>query len=681
MKFTKIKRFLFFVFSITILCTTVPLAGQNQKISKTQKQILTKLEDKLASGDSIILQECNRLIAKTDSIQDLDFRLHLYLLKGQYLKSQNLYKEYAQILEEGWLQAQRSNPIAYIDLFFPHLPSSMWQTGNYSKAIKYYLFLENNYTSLENPDILHSIYNANGLIYQRLNYPDKAKKYYLKAIQICKEGNKTNSLAITLTNLAALHYQMGEYLKAFTLFKQGVKLEEETKQYLAAGRTYTYMAKTLMAIGDTAQAKHYIVKAHKNNTQENDLLGLIRTQIAQAEFSLPKNTLPKAIKDIRKTITLAQNAGFKEEEKQAWESLASLYSKNNQHDSAFVALQQQVQLTNELFNIEDVLTSQKLAYELELEQHEHQSSQMRLEQQHLRLRAMVIGFIGLIILLSIIVHLYLRVRVSRKKLQKKNIESEKQRQELQQLNKKLTKAYAEVEKANTLKSHFLNNISHEIRTPLNGILGFSAIIASDDLNYTEKQEYFKMIEHNSYALMETIDDIVNMALISAKEVKVQKAPIDVNSLLEEINELFNIERQITNKHQLEIIQIKLQKNEILLSDAGKLRTILTKLMDNALKFTEEGEIKFGCKPHDNAIEWFVKDTGMGIPELHHNKIFEKFYQVEQNRTRSFEGSGLGLTIASNYVKLLGGHMWFESVPGKGSHFHFVLPKGEVVKKN
>ena len=187
MKFTKIKRFLFFVFSITILCTTVPLAGQNQKISKTQKQILTKLEDKLASGDSIILQECNRLIAKTDSIQDLDFRLHLYLLKGQYLKSQNLYKEYAQILEEGWLQAQRSNPIAYIDLFFPHLPSSMWQTGNYSKAIKYYLFLENNYTSLENPDILHSIYNANGLIYQRLNYPDKAKKYYLKAIQICKE--------------------------------------------------------------------------------------------------------------------------------------------------------------------------------------------------------------------------------------------------------------------------------------------------------------------------------------------------------------------------------------------------------------------------------------------------------------------------------------------------------------
>ena len=676
MKFKEIPALFFKNLLLCALIFLNTLAySQNQQLTLQEKKTLAVIDQHILLGDTLTTQLIDSTIKNTNNIDNQHFNIHLLRKKATAYEKNNQFHLAAKALEESWLRAKNYDMASYMPLFFPALPKAMWRSGNYAKAIKYYVFLENNYTLLNDSGILYSIYNDNGLIYHRLNYPEKAKEYYLKAIRFSKQENNEKMLGVSLTNLGALYYDTNRYQKSLNLFLQGVKIEERTHQKDKAGRSYTYIAKNYLALGDSAKAGKYLQKALKNNQMSADLFGLVRTYIAQAHFfSKAQNQPQMAINQLLKVISMAQKAGLKEEEKQAWQALAKLYQQKERFDSAFWALQHEYKMNMQLSNIEEVLTSQNLAYQLELEKHANQIHQMRLSRQKTHTRSYGIGFLILIFLFSVISFLYYKIIRSKKTLTLKNQESEVQRSELQQLNQKLVKAYAEIEKANALKTQFLNNISHEIRTPLNGILGFSAMIASDNLTNVERQEYFKMIEINSSALLETIDDIVNMAMITSKEVKVNSSQIDVNAFVDEIFELFKAGRTFINKHQLQIHPVKLQENQILTSDIGKLRIIITKLLDNALKFTKEGEVTFGCMPHNHAVEWFVKDTGIGIPEEHHDRIFEKFYQVKNNNTRIFEGSGLGLTIAHHYITILGGHMWFHSESGKGSSFHFTIPK-------
>ncbi len=652
-----------------------PLLSQNHELTSKQKALLTEIEKKVLLNDTNTRYIIDSVLEAISPNKQIPLQIALLKKKALLLEHDNLFQLSAEALEQGWLIAKDFHMKDYMPLFFPYLPKAMWRSGNYAKAIKYYIFLENNYTLLEDSSILYSIYNDNGLIYHRLNYPQKAEAYYLKAIKFSKQKGNRQMLGVSLTNLGALYYDTGKYKKSLGLFLQGVKIEEETGQKEKAGRSYTYIAKNYLALNDSIEARIYLQKALRRNRSSQDIFGLARTYIAQANyFNKVQHQPQKAINRLNEVIKITQKAGLKEEERQAWQALAGLYDQEMRYDSAFRALQHEYAISMELSNIEEAFSSQKLTYQLELEQQANQIHQLNLSRQQSRTRAYAIGTIILIVLLSIISWLYYKNIRSKRALFIKNRETESQRTELQKLNQKLVKAYGEIDKANTLKSQFLNNISHEIRTPLNGILGFSSMIATDNLSASERREYYKMIEVNSSALLESIDDIVNMALISSKEVKITKSQVNINSLIEEIFELFKVERTFINKHQLNIRPVKLANNQILTSDAGKLRTILTKLLDNALKFTKEGEVSFGCFPHDYAIEWFVKDTGIGIPKEYHDRIFEKFYQIQHTTTRNFDGSGLGLTIASNYINLLGGHMWFNSEPGKGSSFHFTIPK-------
>ncbi|MGM0551328.1 MAG: tetratricopeptide repeat-containing sensor histidine kinase [Bacteroidota bacterium] len=676
MKFKEIHALFFknILLCVMILLNTFAYS-QNEQLTLQEKKSLAVIDQHILLGDTLTPKLIDSIIKTITPSNSQAYSLHLLRKKATAYEKNNQFHMVATTLEQGWLKAKSYDIASYMPMFFPALPKAMWRSGNYAKAIKYYVFLENNYTLLNDMDILYSIYNDNGLIYHRLNYPEKAQEYYLKAIKFSKQQNNEKMLGVSLTNLGALYYDTNRYKKSLNLFLQGVKIEERTNQKEKAGRSYAYIAKNYLALGDSTNAEKYLQKALQYNQTTSDMFGLVRTYIAQAQFfNKAKNQPQLAINRLNKVVTMAKKAGLKEEEKQAWRALAKLYQQQELFDSAYWALQHEYKMDMQLSNIEEVLTSQNLAYQLELEKRANQIHQMNLSRQEARTRSYGIGFLILMVLLSIISFLYYKIIRSKKTLVVKNQESEAQRNELQKLNQKLVKAYAEIEKSNTLKTQFLNNISHEIRTPLNGILGFSAMIATDNLTNVERQEYFKMIEINSSALLETIDDIVNMAMITSKEVKVNSSQIDVNAFIDEVFELFKVERTFINKHQLQIHPVKLQENQILASDIGKLRIIMTKLLDNALKFTKEGEVTFGCMPHNHAVEWFVKDTGIGIPEEHHDRIFEKFYQVKNNNTRIFEGSGLGLTIAHHYITILGGHMWFHSEPGKGSSFHFTIPK-------
>jgi PAS domain S-box-containing protein len=240
----------------------------------------------------------------------------------------------------------------------------------------------------------------------------------------------------------------------------------------------------------------------------------------------------------------------------------------------------------------------------------------------------------------------------------------------------LLKAKEIAEENDRLKTAFLHNISHEIRTPMNAILGFSEILNTTEL-LPEKRKYFtQLIVQSGNQLQSIISDIIDIATIEAGQVKINEDPINLNGTLKTICEQLKFREHSKN------IAIRFKKylpdaEAGILTDETKLIEILTNLIGNALKFTEQGSIEFGYKVKNDFIEFYVKDTGIGIPTEMHEEIFKRFRQLESSSTRQYGGSGLGLSISKSYVEILGGKIWLKSELGKGSTFYFTIPYSKI----
>jgi PAS domain S-box-containing protein len=236
----------------------------------------------------------------------------------------------------------------------------------------------------------------------------------------------------------------------------------------------------------------------------------------------------------------------------------------------------------------------------------------------------------------------------------------------------LVAAKEKAEESDRLKTAFLANISHEIRTPMNGILGFSELLKDPHLSGAEQAEYIDLIHQSGQRMLTLINDIIDISRIEAGETMLQITETPVNQLLQELHAFFK-PQAVQNGLGLSCIAGLSDQESIIVTDSSKLTQILTNLIQNALKFTLEGSIAFGYTAKEHMLEFYVTDTGIGIPPEMNESIFERFRQVDSSITRHHEGSGLGLSISKAYVALLGGTIRVESVPGKGSSFLFTLP--------
>jgi PAS domain S-box-containing protein len=244
--------------------------------------------------------------------------------------------------------------------------------------------------------------------------------------------------------------------------------------------------------------------------------------------------------------------------------------------------------------------------------------------------------------------------------------------ERKKLTLDLIKAKEKAEESDRLKTSFLHNISHEIRTPLNSIIGFSGFLTDPELP-SEKRKYFSdIIIQSSNQLLSIISDIVSIATIEAGQAVISENIINLNSVLIFLQDHFAGKAKMKNITLNK--QFFLEGNECtVITEEGKLVQILSNLIGNAIKFTKEGSVTFGCIRKDKELEFFVEDTGIGIATDMHDLIFERFRQVESTTTRQFGGSGLGLSISKAYVELLGGKIWLRSELKKGSCFYFTIP--------
>ena len=236
----------------------------------------------------------------------------------------------------------------------------------------------------------------------------------------------------------------------------------------------------------------------------------------------------------------------------------------------------------------------------------------------------------------------------------------------------LIDAKQKAEESDRLKSAFLATITHELRTPMNGILGFSELLKDPELSPDESSEYVDLIHQSGQRLLTLINELIDIARIESGETRVQQVDTSVNKLLHDLTAFFRLE--IRKKGLRLKCTPGLPDNEsTIITDSAKLTQILTNLVNNALKFTVKGGIDIGYTRGNGTLEFYVKDTGIGIPVAMQEKIFERFIQVDNPLTREIEGSGLGLSITKAYVAMLGGTITVDSEEGKGSTFSFTLP--------
>ncbi|RLD61326.1 MAG: hypothetical protein DRI95_14350 [Bacteroidetes bacterium] len=253
-------------------------------------------------------------------------------------------------------------------------------------------------------------------------------------------------------------------------------------------------------------------------------------------------------------------------------------------------------------------------------------------------------------------------------------------QELKQNNNKLKLAIERAEGADRLKSAFLMNMSHEIRTPMNGIIGFTRLLRNDDLSESKRDNFINIIGQSSKKLLNIINDIIDISKIETGQFDVNVKETCVNDVL---IDLFSFHKIAADKNNIELFLEKSLNDELskIQTDPLKLRQILDNLLNNALKFTHKGFVKFGYDLKNNELLFYVEDTGIGIKKEMYKRIFDQFRQAEVSHSNVYGGTGLGLSIAKAYVKKLGGEIYLNSETKKGTTFYFSIPYKLISQSN
>ena len=245
----------------------------------------------------------------------------------------------------------------------------------------------------------------------------------------------------------------------------------------------------------------------------------------------------------------------------------------------------------------------------------------------------------------------------------------------------LVYARQKAEESDMLKTAFLSNMSHEIRTPMNAILGFSNLLSHPGVTENEKDEFVNLIKLNGKNLMSLVEDIIDISKMESGQFEIHNAPCQLHQVLDDVYNVFTDEMKRRGVSNVKLYLKKGISDERIqiLADATRLKKVLNNLVGNAIKFTEKGYIEFGYTLNsEHFIQFYVKDTGIGLPVGKEDEIFNRFSKFSNNEDKLYGGTGIGLTIARHLVKHMGGDIWVEPQPTLGTTFFFTIPFQKII---
>ena len=568
-----------------------------------------------------------------------------------YLKAIDLYKS---INDEQGL----ANCYSYIGYSFSYLNSI-------DKALEYYQKALTIFNKLNDENGIADVYNGYGNLFYDIENYDEAYKFYLKAYEIYKRENDIEGLISIYINLGNAISSEENIDIGLEYYLKSIALCNEINDEEGLAINYTNIGDCYLLKGEYKVAEQYFNKALKLSKSINfeSLLPLIYSNLASAK--LKEHKLNEVINYVDKSLEASKGLALIYFEYDNYNYLSEAYEAQNDYKNALKYYQLYKKHTDSIFNAKKFEQVAKLSVLNKLETQDKQielltkKEEIRKLENRNQTRLIYIllifsfFFLGLIYILN-------KQRAARKKAY-----------DLLLIEK------VKAEESDRLKSAFLANMSHEIRTPMNAILGFSGFLKDASLNEEKRNRFVDIINISGERLLAIINDIIDISKIESNQLKFEINKFDIKSTLLEIIEI----QKKTNKLLIKKgLVLKLNKPEkaltyFLNTDQNRFIQILNNLINNAVKFTEYGEIEIGYslkKYESNSyIEFYVKDTGCGIPKDKFDLIFDRFSQAGDGDFK--QGNGLGLSICKGLIKLLNGEIWLESEENKGTTFYFTLP--------
>lgn len=630
----------------------------------------------------------------------LNNRAIIWVMQGEYERALQEYEKCVEIN----LDLELFETVAKI---YNNIGMVYEKQGHIDKTIEYY------YKSLELSEKYNNgvgkaaAYNNIALVQKTLGKYDVAIEYYHLALTENKILGDKLGHSRSLSNMASVYSDLGENDKAIELLKESIQIQEELNNTQGVIKSYARIGRLLIKLKNYNEAikalENYLSEAERKNSKDEIidayyLLGIAHSDKGDTEEALEyykkalliadgiqftkkimrlnlsvgncyksMNSLTNSLIHYKAALELAEKNNYVLLSEDIYKGLSEVYSKLGEYKKAFNYQSKYIEIHEEIFNQKNQERIVVLQTKFEIERKEKEILQLKSEKQKSRQNSiLIIGTASFLLLIIILLLLYNRYLIKKKSVRLLDLK-----------NKQLTLAKDRAEESDRLKTAFLANISHEIRTPMNAIVGFSDFLIDPTVGLEEKTELHRIINLNSDILVKLIDDILDIARIESGQLKVKTEKVSVDRLINEIYELMKGDEALKSSGVHLNVYKPVRDSVQIYSDAFRLKQILINLLNNAIKFTKDGEVSFGYDVFElngkRMITFNVKDTGVGIDKKFHDSVFDLFYKAPNDAKILYGGMGVGLSIAKNLVEQMGGEIWFKSNLDKGSTFFFTIP--------
>lgn len=725
-----------------LLFTTSAVFSQNDSINTQIEDLLYKLDNtdnkyglkkeiykeivELSYPENleILIKYSEELLQLSEANNDNEgVAFSKYYIAEYYFRSDN-FKIAKNYYKEALKLYQIINNVSLIAEINYDLGLTNQYLNNYDESLENYQESIKLFESIGNKEKVAINYHDIGTLYSDLGNNTLSYEYYEKALKVYKEiGNKEREAAI-YQNIGVLHSNWDNSEKSLEFYNKSLKIYEELNDKLNIAISFSNIGLVYEQNFEYQGALNYYQKSLLmfEEIDYKPALAYIFYNLGSIYRNL--NDLNKSREYFNKCLSLSTVLGMKDYTSYSYEALSTLYEKEENYKKALELYKAYIIVNDSIINENTLLQIESLEAKFQNTQHQKEIEYLKLDQrlheaemQKKEAQNLILIFCSVLtFIIAIILYLFNSYQkkssvklkneveqhlITEKKLNALTNDLEnrvKQRTlDIEETNSKLITEIDEhkktlinleiaknkAEEADRLKSLFLANISHEIRTPMNAITGFSQMLGKENLPASKRVDYINIVKDGCTSLTNIIEDIIDYASIESGEINLEKKEFNPHPILEFLHDHFTKELVKKEKEDLKISYANenIDGDIDIFADPARFKQILSILLDNAIKFTNNGMIEFGfIYPDNDHIEFYVKDTGIGIDKKYRELIFERFRQIDEGTTKEFGGTGIGLSVAKNLVDLHGGKIWFESTLNKGTTFYVKLPFNNTNEK-
>lgn len=541
--------------------------------------------------------------------------------------------------------------------------------GDYEQSLKYFLEALSIYETLGDKKGMAGAYSNCGMVYHNLQQLDKSLEFHLKSFGLEKVNNDSIGIAYSMLHIAGIYLQQDNFDQAIDYYNNAGTLltllgETETQSYVHIGLGELYVRQS-----DMKQAEPHLLKALDIFKNANDQRGQSQTYVLLATLFQEKSEFAISEKYYNLAIERATQIKARHILVECFGRLSEMYEKWGQYDQSLAYFKKYKSGEDSLLNEQKLSKIERLQQQYTLEKKEKEIQFLNKEKDYqATIRNIIILILaGVILLVLFIYRLYLLKIRAFKDLEEKNRLIERKNFIIQ------------VEKQNALqaseaKAQFLSNMSHEIRTPLNAIIGLAHLLEEKHPS-GERKENLKALSFSAQNLLSLVNDVLDFSKIEAGKMEFNDVPFNLVDLVTNIRQFF---QPALEKKNLKL-KVKLDEDipSTIIGDPSKLSQVITNLVNNSIKFTEQGSVTIDVEladqsPNQVVLEFAVADTGIGIPVAKQKEIFKSFSQADRRISDEYGGTGLGLAIVKKLLQQKGSEIYVESRVGRGSRFYFQM---------